>query len=135
MIPKPVARILLCAILSDTLKLGKDKDVLSPDHGTRCRCRRVPLELLPGLCLLHICKAPTRPPPRFVEGSPCAPCLPCSPVQGTWQSVTTTNADRFLVTVLCILGECEDPDELARAMFRAKTEWIVGLLRLGTGHV
>ena len=43
------------------------------------------------------------------------------------QSVTTTNADRFLVTVLCILGECEDPDELARAMFRAKTEWIVGL--------
>lgn len=64
MIPKPVARILLCAILSDTLNL---------------------------------------------------------------QSVTTTNADRFLVTVLCILGECEDPDELARAMFRAKTEWIVGL--------
>lgn len=43
------------------------------------------------------------------------------------QSVTTTNADRFLVTVLCILGECDDPDELARKMFRAKTEWIVGL--------
>ena len=42
------------------------------------------------------------------------------------QSVTTTSADRFLVTVLCILGECDDPDELARAMFRAKTEWIVG---------
>ncbi|OLP80665.1 hypothetical protein AK812_SmicGene38891 [Symbiodinium microadriaticum] len=32
------------------------------------------------------------------------------------QSVTTTNADRFIVTVLCILGECEDPDELARKM-------------------
>ncbi|CAJ1362579.1 unnamed protein product [Effrenium voratum] len=64
MIPKPVARILLAAILSDTLNL---------------------------------------------------------------QSVTTTNADRFLVTVLCILGECEDPDQLARAMFRAKTEWIVNL--------
>ena len=31
MIPKPVARILLCAILSDTLKLGKDKDILNPD--------------------------------------------------------------------------------------------------------
>jgi len=64
MIPKPIARILLSAILSDTLNL---------------------------------------------------------------QSVTTTNADRFIVTVLCILGECEDPDELARKMFRAKTEWIVGL--------
>ncbi|CAE7214591.1 ppaC, partial [Symbiodinium sp. KB8] len=63
MIPKPIARILLSAILSDTLNL---------------------------------------------------------------QSVTTTNADRFIVTVLCILGECEDPDELARKMFRAKTEWIVG---------
>ncbi|CAK9072803.1 unnamed protein product [Durusdinium trenchii] len=64
MIPKAIARILLAAILSDTLNL---------------------------------------------------------------QSVTTTNADRFLVTVLCILGECDDPDELARKMFRAKTEWIVGL--------
>lgn len=63
MIPKPVARILLAAILSDTLNL---------------------------------------------------------------QSVTTTNADRFLVTVLCILAQCDDPDELARCMFRAKTEWIVG---------
>mmetsp|Transcript_57386 Transcript_57386/g.101817 ORF Transcript_57386/g.101817 Transcript_57386/m.101817 type:complete len:554 (-) Transcript_57386:98-1759(-) len=43
------------------------------------------------------------------------------------QSVTTTNADRFLVTVLCLFGECENPDQLARDMFRSKTEWIVNL--------
>lgn len=43
------------------------------------------------------------------------------------QSVTATNADRMMVTLLAILGEVEDPDQLARAMFRAKTEWIVNL--------
>lgn len=63
-LPKPIARILLAAILSDTLNL---------------------------------------------------------------QSVTTTTADKMIVTLLSILGEVQDPDELARAMFRAKTEWIVNL--------
>lgn len=63
-IPKPIARILLAAILSDTLNL---------------------------------------------------------------QSVTATNADRMMVTLLSILGEVPDVDELARGMFRAKTEWIVNL--------
>jgi len=62
--PKGVARILLCAILSDTLNL---------------------------------------------------------------QSVTTTDADRMMVTMLAILGEVESPDELARRMFKAKTQWIVNL--------
>lgn len=64
LMPRPIARILLAAILSDTLNL---------------------------------------------------------------QSVTTTTADQMMVTLLSILGEVENPDELARAMFRAKTEWIVNL--------
>lgn len=43
------------------------------------------------------------------------------------QSVTTTKADKMMVTFLAIMGEVEDHDELARRMFRAKTEWIVNL--------
>lgn len=43
------------------------------------------------------------------------------------QSVTTTTADRMLVSLLSVLGDCPDPDGLARAMFRAKTQWIVNL--------
>jgi len=43
------------------------------------------------------------------------------------QSVTTTDADRMMVTMLAILGEVESPDELARQMFKAKTKWIVSL--------
>ncbi|CAE8613442.1 unnamed protein product [Polarella glacialis] len=43
------------------------------------------------------------------------------------QSVTATSADRFMVTLLAILGDCDDPDQLARDMFRSKTEWIVNL--------
>merc|ERR1712137_1509224 len=43
------------------------------------------------------------------------------------QSVTTTNADRFSVALLARLGDVEDPDEVARLMFRAKTNWIVNL--------
>lgn len=62
--PKPIARILLAAILSDTLNL---------------------------------------------------------------KSVTTTTADEMMVTLLTILGEVEDANEVAQRMFRAKTEWIVNL--------
>lgn len=43
------------------------------------------------------------------------------------QSVTTTQADKMMVAILAIMGEVEDHDELARQMFRAKTEWIVNL--------
>lgn len=43
------------------------------------------------------------------------------------QSVTVTNADRMMVSLLSIMGGVDDPDELARAMFRAKTEWVVNL--------
>uniref|UniRef100_A0A7S4LJI6 inorganic diphosphatase n=1 Tax=Eutreptiella gymnastica TaxID=73025 RepID=A0A7S4LJI6_9EUGL len=43
------------------------------------------------------------------------------------QSVTTTNADRFAVALLAKVGGVEDPDEVARLMFRAKTNWVVGL--------
>lgn len=43
------------------------------------------------------------------------------------QSVTTTKADKMMVTFLAIMGEVDDYDELARRMFRAKTEWIVNL--------
>merc|ERR1719291_1435216 len=43
------------------------------------------------------------------------------------RSVTTTNADKMMVTLLSILGEVENTDELAKGMFRAKTEWIVNL--------
>eukprot|EP00932_Pfiesteria_piscicida_P004691 SRR837773.14594.p1 GENE.SRR837773.14594~~SRR837773.14594.p1 ORF type:complete len:353 (-),score=167.22 SRR837773.14594:116-1132(-) len=43
------------------------------------------------------------------------------------QSVTTTVADRMMVTLLAIFGEVDDPSELAGAMFRAKTQWIVNL--------
>merc|ERR1719433_641235 len=32
-----------------------------------------------------------------------------------------------MATLLSILGEVKDPDELAKRMFRAKTEWIVNL--------
>merc|ERR1711862_750331 len=43
------------------------------------------------------------------------------------QSVTTTNADRFAVALLAKAGEVDDPDQVARLMFRAKTNWIVNL--------
>lgn len=43
------------------------------------------------------------------------------------QSVTTTDADRFAVALLAKRGEVEDPDEVARRMFQAKTSWIVTL--------
>eukprot|EP00931_Biecheleriopsis_adriatica_P073137 TRINITY_DN47482_c0_g1_i1.p1 TRINITY_DN47482_c0_g1~~TRINITY_DN47482_c0_g1_i1.p1 ORF type:complete len:590 (-),score=123.51 TRINITY_DN47482_c0_g1_i1:279-2048(-) len=62
--PKHIARILLCAILSDTLNL---------------------------------------------------------------QSVTTTNADRMIVSLLSVLGEVDGIDELASQMFKAKTMWLVSL--------
>lgn len=62
--PKPIARILLAAILSDTLNL---------------------------------------------------------------KSVTTTTADEMMVALLTILGEVENAGEVAKGMFRAKTEWIVNL--------
>jgi inorganic pyrophosphatase/exopolyphosphatase len=41
------------------------------------------------------------------------------------QSVTTTQADKLMVTFLAIMGDVQDHDDLARRMFRAKTEWIV----------
>lgn len=43
------------------------------------------------------------------------------------QSVTTTDADRFAVALLAKMGEVQDPDQVARLMFRAKTSWIVNL--------
>jgi len=43
------------------------------------------------------------------------------------QSVTTTDADRFTVALLAKISGVEDPDEVARLMFKAKTDWIVGL--------
>lgn len=43
------------------------------------------------------------------------------------KSVTTTTADEMMVTLLSILGEVDNPTELAKRMFRAKTEWIVNL--------
>eukprot|EP00929_Paragymnodinium_shiwhaense_P056780 TRINITY_DN28431_c0_g1_i1.p1 TRINITY_DN28431_c0_g1~~TRINITY_DN28431_c0_g1_i1.p1 ORF type:complete len:537 (+),score=107.40 TRINITY_DN28431_c0_g1_i1:71-1612(+) len=43
------------------------------------------------------------------------------------QSVTTTNADRFAVCLLAKIGCVENPDQTARLMFRAKTNWIAGL--------
>jgi len=43
------------------------------------------------------------------------------------QSVTTTDADRFAVALLAKHGGVDDPDEVARLMFRAKTSWIVNL--------
>jgi len=43
------------------------------------------------------------------------------------QSVTTTDADRFAVALLAKIGGVEDPDQVARLMFRAKTSWIVNL--------
>eukprot|EP00928_Gymnodinium_smaydae_P002575 TRINITY_DN10923_c0_g1_i2.p1 TRINITY_DN10923_c0_g1~~TRINITY_DN10923_c0_g1_i2.p1 ORF type:complete len:623 (+),score=145.78 TRINITY_DN10923_c0_g1_i2:81-1949(+) len=43
------------------------------------------------------------------------------------QSVTTTDADRFAVALLARIGGVEDPDQVARLMFRAKTSWIVNL--------
>lgn len=43
------------------------------------------------------------------------------------QSVTTTDADRFAVTLLAKIGEVDDPDQVAREMFRAKTTWVVNL--------
>jgi len=43
------------------------------------------------------------------------------------QSVTTTDADRFAVAFLARIGEIENPDEVARLMFRAKTAWICDL--------
>jgi len=42
-------------------------------------------------------------------------------------SVTTTEADRFAVALLAKLGSVEDPDEVARLMFRAKTGRIASL--------
>eukprot|EP01065_Artemidia_motanka_P030377 TRINITY_DN36397_c0_g1_i1.p1 TRINITY_DN36397_c0_g1~~TRINITY_DN36397_c0_g1_i1.p1 ORF type:complete len:529 (+),score=134.60 TRINITY_DN36397_c0_g1_i1:68-1654(+) len=43
------------------------------------------------------------------------------------RSVTTTPADRFAVALLARMAEVSDPDTLARQMFRAKTDWIIGL--------
>lgn len=43
------------------------------------------------------------------------------------QSVTTTQADKLMVTFLAIMGDVQDCDDMARQMFRAKTEWIVNL--------
>jgi inorganic pyrophosphatase/exopolyphosphatase len=43
------------------------------------------------------------------------------------QSVTTTHADRLMVTLLAMLGDVEDPSEIARQQFKAKTDWIVNL--------
>eukprot|EP00286_Rhodomonas_abbreviata_P021844 CAMPEP_0181305884 /NCGR_PEP_ID=MMETSP1101-20121128/9983_1 /TAXON_ID=46948 /ORGANISM="Rhodomonas abbreviata, Strain Caron Lab Isolate" /LENGTH=518 /DNA_ID=CAMNT_0023411861 /DNA_START=212 /DNA_END=1768 /DNA_ORIENTATION=+ len=42
-------------------------------------------------------------------------------------SVTTTKADEFAVTLLAKIGGVEDPGAVAAEMFKAKTDWIVGL--------
>jgi inorganic pyrophosphatase/exopolyphosphatase len=43
------------------------------------------------------------------------------------QGPTTTDADRFAVALLAKWGGVEDPNEVARHMFRAKTTWITSL--------
>lgn len=43
------------------------------------------------------------------------------------KSGTTTPADRFCVALLATFGEVENIDDLAKQLFQAKTEWIVGL--------
>jgi len=43
------------------------------------------------------------------------------------KSGTTTPADRFCVALLATFGEVEDIDELAKNLFKAKTNWIVSL--------
>eukprot|EP00746_Dinoflagellata_sp_MGD_P002119 gnl/MRDRNA2_/MRDRNA2_104078_c0_seq1.p1 gnl/MRDRNA2_/MRDRNA2_104078_c0~~gnl/MRDRNA2_/MRDRNA2_104078_c0_seq1.p1 ORF type:complete len:569 (+),score=125.11 gnl/MRDRNA2_/MRDRNA2_104078_c0_seq1:197-1708(+) len=43
------------------------------------------------------------------------------------KSGTTTSADKFAVALLAAFGEVEDVDELAMGLFKAKTNWIVGL--------
>jgi len=42
-------------------------------------------------------------------------------------SVTTTDADRQVVVLLSSYGKVNDPDEMARLQFQAKTDWIVNL--------
>jgi len=41
------------------------------------------------------------------------------------RSVTTTDADRETVALLARFAQVDDPDELARKQFQAKTDWIV----------
>lgn len=43
------------------------------------------------------------------------------------QSVTTTDADRQVVALLSSYSSVENPDDLARTQFQAKTDWIVNL--------
>merc|ERR1712137_168044 len=43
------------------------------------------------------------------------------------RSVTATPADQFAVALLSRIVQVDDPNELASQMFRAKTDWIVGL--------
>merc|ERR1712100_689030 len=43
------------------------------------------------------------------------------------QSVTTTDADRFAVSLLSKIGCIDNPDQIAREMFKAKTHWITCL--------
>jgi len=42
-------------------------------------------------------------------------------------SVTTTDADRLMCVLLCLLGKVQSANTLARDLFKAKTEWFVGL--------
>ena len=39
------------------------------------------------------------------------------------RSPTTTPADRLIVSLLSVMGDVEEPLELAKRMFRAKTNW------------
>jgi manganese-dependent inorganic pyrophosphatase len=43
------------------------------------------------------------------------------------RSPTTTQADRLIVSLLSVMGGVDEPQELAKRMFRAKTNWIVNL--------
>eukprot|EP00811_Abedinium_folium_P024931 NODE_3513_length_2025_cov_3.947313.p1 GENE.NODE_3513_length_2025_cov_3.947313~~NODE_3513_length_2025_cov_3.947313.p1 ORF type:complete len:505 (-),score=191.33 NODE_3513_length_2025_cov_3.947313:511-1953(-) len=43
------------------------------------------------------------------------------------RSITTSPADRFAVALLSRIAAVADPNDLAASMFRAKTDWIVGL--------
>jgi manganese-dependent inorganic pyrophosphatase len=43
------------------------------------------------------------------------------------RSPTTTQADRLLASLLSVMGGVDEPQELAKRMFRAKTNWIVNL--------
>jgi len=72
----------------------------------------------------HTYMTSDRPMPKHI-----ARILLCAIISDTLnlRSVTTTSADRMLVTLLSVLGEVDDVDELASRMFKAKTQWIVNL--------